>query len=163
MTLDSSINSAVVAFYAGQAVYLSYFSGDLASSLSSLGNVDSIFILMLSIFILWSFLKPIIVNFLLWWWFGRHPLASKLDDDVEDEHNIEVKRWGSRHLQNTILKYLDALTQLLLQIVLNMFATLVFGHWDLYQYSIFDKWIFVLVFLAALYAFLGIIEETEVK
>lgn len=163
MTLDTWIFGLVETFLIGQAVYVSYFSSDLTQTLETVGNTESIFILMLCIFILWLFLKPMLENFFLWWWYGRALFANKLEDSLDYTENYTGQRWGSRHMQQSVPSYFQIINQLLLQIVLQMGATLIFSYWTLYQYGAFDKWMFVLIFFATFIAFLGIAAETEIR
>lgn len=153
----------VSTFYAGQAVFLSYFSGEIQRSISSVGNTNAIFFLMVIIFVLWAYCRPIIIQILDWIWYDRDPLSSSMQDDKDYETQYDGNRWGSKYMEATVMKLLEAGSQFLLQVVFAMGVVIIFDYWDVQQYSIFDEVAFVFIFLATLYAFLGIVEETEIN
>lgn len=164
MTIDHSILILVQTFLIGESVFISYFSSKIQEIISSAGNEDAVFALMVVIFMVWSYMKTPIIYFLEWLWFNRNPF---IDDDEDQEKDYEEeytgKRWGAKHMQITLKKLMDAGSLFLLQIVFVMFVIKVYDYWDSMQYSVFDSILFTVFFLASIYAFVGIVQELEIK
>jgi hypothetical protein len=164
MTIDSSILILVQTFLIGESVFISYFSSKIQEIISSTGNEDAVFLLMLVIFANWAYLKTPIMSFLEWIWFNRNPLSDQVDgDDTNYEEEYQGRRWGAKYMQTTLQKLMVAGTLFLLQIIFVMFVIKVYDYWDMSQYSTFDSIFFTVFFISTLYAFVGIVEELEIK
>ena len=161
MTTDNSIAILTDTFLIGESVFIGYFSSQIEQIINSGGNQDAILILMIVIFVLYSYLKSPIVYFLEWIWFNRNPFEADNDENYEEE--FTGKRWGAKHMQTTIRKLLEVGALFLLQIVFIIFVFRVFDYWEMNQYSTFDSIYFVIFFFATWYSFLGIVQETIIK
>lgn len=163
MTIDSSIKGIVETFLYGESVFLNYFASEIQKIISSFGNFDAVFALMVVILALWYYSKTPITFFLEWLWFNRNPFDAPLDDNENIEEQYTGKTWGAKYMQTTVIQAMDAGSLFLLQIVSIMFVIKVFDYWATSQYSVFDAFLFTAMFILSIYAFVGVMRELQIK
>src|SRR3972149_5950604 len=161
MPIEGAPRNFLLFFFRAEPVIIGFFNQAVIDISTDISDSVRLTILYALIFVAWIYLDSFMASLLRFMWYREQLYADRERHDVKNKPHRERKAFGNKSWHEVIFIVINALTLLLLYVLVQSLLNIIIDAWKSSDFGIFESLVGIFVILLGLYTIVQVLNEVS--